>query len=164
MIMAHLNSIYYGGDSDGSEASTPETSKYLVSWCALTVAVQFYMQEVALLWGPFKKEIFLYSLRIFQREITIAMRNWELAEFLYWQSFIGLVSVHTYEKHGELDSEPSFKAFFQKIVREQSKALRLYTWEDARWVLANVLWPRSDSKDWLMREIWDMAMSDGVSS
>jgi len=164
VIMAHLNSIYYGGDNDGSEASTPETSRYLVSWCALTVAAQLYMQEIAVVWGPLKLEIILYSLRILQRDVTIAMRSSELVEFIYWQSFIGLVSVHAYEKHGDLASEPSFKAFFQRIVREQSEALRLYTWDDARWVLANVLWPRSDSKDWLMREIWDMAMSDGVGT
>lgn len=167
VIMAHLTSISYETYEDGSEASTPEDSSYRTSWCALFIAAQFYVEQVVTLWRPFKKEILLHSLRILQRELTIAMENFGSSpptDITFWQSFLGLVSVYEHEKEGDMDSEPGFRPFLESTVRRQSRAMGLCTWEDVRGVLSNVLWPSSKVKDWYMSEIWEIAMASGVGS
>ncbi|KAL4727141.1 hypothetical protein ACLX1H_006042 [Fusarium chlamydosporum] len=122
VIMAHLTSISYETYEDGSEASTPEDSSYRTSWCALFIAAQFYVEQVVTLWRPFKKEILLHSLRILQRELTIAMENFGSSpptDITFWQSFLGLVSVYEHEKEGDMDSEPGFRPFLESTVRRQ---------------------------------------------
>jgi hypothetical protein len=168
IIMAHLNSIYHEGSDDGSNVSTPpDDSRYRTSWCGLLVAVQLYTEQVVTLWRPFKREIFLHSLRILQRDITFALRkpgSPQLAELLFWESFLGLISTYGHEEEGDMDLEPGFRPFFEEIVRSQSKVMRLYTWEDVRWVLMSVLWPAWGGKDTYMCEIWEAAMARVVGS
>ncbi|KAM0358699.1 hypothetical protein ACHAO7_003775 [Fusarium culmorum] len=163
IINAHLNSIYYEGDSSESNATTPEDSRYMTPWCALLAAVKFYVEQVVIIWRPLRREIFLHALRILQRDITVAMQKpvpLQLPEMILWESFLGLVSIRGHEKFGDMDQEPRLRPFFEEIVRNQSKVMRLYTWEDMRGVLVSILWPVSPSKDGYMSRIWKTAMSD----
>ncbi|XEU99268.1 hypothetical protein FSHL1_004555 [Fusarium sambucinum] len=167
IISAHMNSIYYEDDVSKSNATTPEDLRYRTSWCALLVAVGMYVEQVVTLWCPLKREILLHSLCILQRDVTFAMRKPEplqLPELMLWESFIGLVSIRWHEKEGDMDLEPGLRPFFEGIVRSQSKAMRLRTWEDVRGVFVGILWPRSRSKDGHMSKIWETAMADVVES
>ncbi|EKJ68413.1 hypothetical protein FPSE_11421 [Fusarium pseudograminearum CS3096] len=138
IINAHLNSIYYEGDSSESNATTPEDSRYMTPWCALLAAVKFYVEQVVIIWRPLRREIFLHALRILQRDIAVAMQkpvSLQLPEMMLWESFLGLVSIRGHEKFGDMDQEPGLRPFFEEIVRSQSKVMRLYTWEDVRGAL-----------------------------
>ncbi|GKU07190.1 transcription factor [Fusarium langsethiae] len=162
MITGHLNSIYYEGTDNGSNATAPEDLRCMTSWCALMVAVELYCEQVVTLWRPFKREIFLHSLRILQRDVTFAMRksgSSQLPELIFWESFVGLAGILGHEKEGDMDLEPGLRPSFEEIVRAQSKAMRLYTWEDVRGALKSILWPLSKSKDGHMSRIWETAMA-----
>uniref|UniRef100_A0A4E9EDD2 Zn(2)-C6 fungal-type domain-containing protein n=1 Tax=Gibberella zeae TaxID=5518 RepID=A0A4E9EDD2_GIBZA len=167
IINAHLNSIYYEGNSSESNATTPEDSRYMTPWCALLAAVKFYVEQVVIIWRPLRREIFLHALRILQRDIAVAMQkpvSLQLPEMILWESFLGLVSIRGHEKFGDMDQEPGLRPFFEEIVRSQSKVMRLYTWEDMRGALVSILWPVSTSKDGYMSRIWKTAMADTDNS
>ncbi|CAG1976576.1 unnamed protein product [Fusarium graminearum] len=118
IINAHLNSIYYEGDSSESNATTPEDSRYMTPWCALLAAVKFYVEQVVIIWRPLRKEIFLHALRILQRDIAVAMQkpvSLQLPEMILWESFLGLVSIRGHEKFGDMDQEPGLRPFFEEI-------------------------------------------------
>ncbi|RGP74518.1 hypothetical protein FLONG3_6077 [Fusarium longipes] len=141
IITAHTNSIYYNSQDDNSDASTPESideSRYRTSWPALMVATQLYTEQLINIWRPFKREIFLHSLNILQRDIMFALRKPGsdlLAELIFWEAFLGLISTYGHEEQGDMDLEPGLRPFFEDIVRRQSRLLRLHTWEDVRGVL-----------------------------
>ncbi|RGP72516.1 transcription factor [Fusarium sporotrichioides] len=165
MITAHLNSIYYEGADNESNTTTPEDLRCMTSWCALMVAVELYCEQVVTLWRPFKMEIFLHSLRILQRDVTFAMRksgSLQLPELILWESFVGLVGIRGHEKEGDMGLEPGLRPSFEEIVRTQSKAMRLYTWQDVRGALKSILWPLSKRKDGYMTRIWETAMAGAV--
>ncbi|CAF3476456.1 unnamed protein product [Fusarium graminearum] len=118
IINAHLNSIYYEGDSSESNATTPEDSRYMTPWCALLAAVKFYVEQVVIIWRPLRREIFLHALRILQRDIAVAMQkpvSLQLPEMILWESFLGLVSIRGHEKFGDMDQEPGLRPFFEEI-------------------------------------------------
>jgi hypothetical protein len=166
VIMEHLNSISYS-DSEHSASDTTDDDDDKTSWCALIVGSQLYIEQVLPLWHPFKKEIYLYSIRILQRELDYALRTPQTAyqaDLTFWESFLGLMSIYAHGKQGELDGEPGFRPFFQRTVREQSKSLGLHTWADARVVLARVTWSTAYAGDGYVRWIWEAAMMEEVVS
>ncbi|KAM0552647.1 hypothetical protein ACHAPJ_007744 [Fusarium lateritium] len=162
IILAHLNSISYGND-DETEPDSTEDSEPRTSWCGLMIAVQLYMEQVTKLWRPFKKEIFLYTMRVFQRDLSLSLDKPEaarLADLLFWEAFVALLSVHWHEKRGDMDRDTEVKPFLEGVVREQSRALRLNTWEDARDALSNTTWPAIYPGDNLAKGIWEAALEE----
>ncbi|KAM0224391.1 hypothetical protein ACHAQD_001960 [Fusarium lateritium] len=166
IIMEHLNSISYG-DSDHSDSSSTDHTDDKTSWCALIVGSQLYIEQVLPLWHPFKKEIYLYSIRILQRELDYTLRKPQTvhqADLTFWESFLGLMSIYAHEKLGELDGEPGFRPFFETTVREQSRFLGLCTWADATAVLSRVVWSVAFAGDGYVRWIWEAAMMEEAVS
>ncbi|KAF4987827.1 hypothetical protein FGRMN_10143 [Fusarium graminum] len=162
IIMEHLNSISYN-----SRHSKPDNvdSDSNTSWCGLVVAAQLYIEQVLPLWHPFKKEIYLYSIRILQRELTYAMEKSQSryqADLMFWESFLGLMSLYAHEKAGELDYEPGFKPFFEKAIWEQSLSLGLHTWADARAVLLRITWSTAFAGDEYVKGIWEAAVGGEI--
>ncbi|KAF4968204.1 hypothetical protein FSARC_4394 [Fusarium sarcochroum] len=162
LIMAHLHSISYPHDEqDGPECTQESGTK--ASWCGLVISAQIYLEQVVRYWCPFKKEIFLYTMRIFQRDLSLALEKPEaakLADLLFWEAFVVLLGIDWHEKRGDMDRDTEFKPFLEGVVREQSRALRLNTWADAREVLSSTTWPAAQAGDTLGKAIWEKAVEE----
>ncbi|KAF5963363.1 hypothetical protein FCOIX_13876 [Fusarium coicis] len=133
------------------------------SWCGLVIAAELFLEQVVVLWRPFTKEIYLCSMRIFQSDLTFALQKTntvEIAELLFWESLLGLMSLYLHEKLGDMEREPCLRPFFERIVKEQSRDMKLEKWEDARRVLLNIAWPLDFSEDDYVKGIWEVAVAD----
>ncbi|KAF4490209.1 hypothetical protein FAGAP_11029 [Fusarium agapanthi] len=133
------------------------------SWCGLVIAAELFLEQVVVLWRPFTKEIYLCSIRILQRDLTFALqkRNTvEIAELLFWESLLGLMSLYLHEKLGDMEQEPGLRPFFERIIKEQSRDMGLEKWGDARRVLLNIAWPLDFSEDEYVKRIWEAASLD----
>ncbi|PNP58236.1 hypothetical protein FNYG_15154 [Fusarium nygamai] len=133
------------------------------SWCGLVIAAELFLEQVVVLWRPFTKEIYLCSMRIFQRDLTFALQKTntvEIAELLFWESLLGLMSLYLHEKLGDMEREPGLRPFFERIIKEQSRDMGLEKWEDARRVLLNIAWPLDFSEDGYVKGIWEAAVAD----
>ncbi|KAI1012665.1 hypothetical protein LB504_008462 [Fusarium proliferatum] len=159
VLESHQTSIT---PTDQQHGETSE-AKQKTSWCGLVIATELFLEQVVVLWRPFTKEIYLCSMRIFQRDLTCALQKTntlEIAELLFWESFLGLMSLYLHERLGDMEREPGLKPFFERIIREQSRDMGLEKWEDARRVLLNIAWPLDFSEDDYVKEIWEAAVSD----
>ncbi|KAF5644930.1 hypothetical protein F52700_2411 [Fusarium sp. NRRL 52700] len=133
------------------------------SWCGLVIAAELFLEQVVVLWRPFTKEIYLCSMRIFQRDLTFALQKTntvEIAELLFWESLLGLMSLYFHEKLGDMEREPGMRPFFERIIKEQSRDMGLEKWEDARRVLLNIAWPLDFSEDDYVKGIWEAVVAD----
>ncbi|KAG5744744.1 hypothetical protein H9Q70_012556 [Fusarium xylarioides] len=133
------------------------------SWCGLVIAAELFLEQVVVLWRPFTKEIYLCSMRIFQRDLSFALQKTntaEMAELLFWESLLGLMSLCLHEKLGDMEREPGLRPFFERIIKEQSRDMGLEKWEDARRVLLNIAWPLDFSEDDYVKGIWEAAVAD----
>ncbi|SCO88957.1 uncharacterized protein FRV6_13085 [Fusarium oxysporum] len=74
IIMVHLNSISYGNDNE-AESSPGQKPKLKASWYGSVITAQLYMEQVVRLWRPFKKEIYLYTMRVFQGDLSFALQK-----------------------------------------------------------------------------------------
>ncbi|CVL02652.1 uncharacterized protein FMAN_00155 [Fusarium mangiferae] len=149
-------------DQQHEETSEAEHEQK-TSWCGLVIATELFLEQVVVLWRPFTKEIYLCSMRIFQRDLTSTLQKkntLEIAELLFWESFLGLMSLYLHEKLGDMEREPGLRPFFERIIKEQSRDMRLEKWEDARRVLLNIAWPLDFSEDDYVKEIWEAAVFD----
>ncbi|KAF5571077.1 hypothetical protein FPHYL_736 [Fusarium phyllophilum] len=133
------------------------------SWCGLVIAAELFLEQVVVLWRPFTKEIYLCSMRIFQRDLIFALQKTntaEIAELLFWESLLGLMSLYLHEKLGDMEREPDLRLFFERTIKEQSRDMGLEKWEDARRVLLNIAWPLDFSEDDYVKGIWEAAVAD----
>ncbi|EXM28876.1 hypothetical protein FOTG_05150 [Fusarium oxysporum f. sp. vasinfectum 25433] len=159
VLESHQTSI---SPTDHQHEATSEAEQK-TSWCGLVIAAELFLEQVVVLWRPFTKEIYLCSMRIFQRDLTWALRKPntpEIAELLFWESFLGLMSLYLHEKLGDTKREPGLKPFFERIIKEQSRDMGLANWEDARRVLLNIAWPLDFSEDDYVKGIWEAAIAD----
>ncbi|KAF5704843.1 hypothetical protein FMUND_12342 [Fusarium mundagurra] len=159
VLESHQNSIT---PTDHQYEETSEAEQK-TSWCGLVIAAELFLEQVVVLWRPFTKEIYLCSMRIFQRDLSFALQKTnalEIAELLFWESFLGLMSIYFHEKLGDMEREPGLRPFFERIIREQSRDMRLEKWEDARRVLLNIAWPLDFSEDDYVKGIWEAAVAD----
>ncbi|KAF5532130.1 hypothetical protein FMEXI_12608 [Fusarium mexicanum] len=162
VLESHQNSIT---PTDHQHEETSETSEteQKTSWCGLVIAAELFLEQVVVLWRPFTKEIYLCSMRIFQHDLTFALQKkntLEIAELLFWESFLGLMSIYFHEKLGDTEREPGLRSFFERIVKEQSRDMRLEKWEDARRVLLNIAWPLDFSENDYAKGIWEAVVAD----
>ncbi|KAF4949411.1 hypothetical protein FGADI_8924 [Fusarium gaditjirri] len=159
VLESHQTSI---SPTDHEHKTTVEAEQK-TSWCGLVIAAELFLEQVVVLWRPFTKEIYLCSMRIFQRDLTFALQKQntpEIAELLFWESFLGLMSLYLHEKLGDMEREPRLRPFFEMIIKEQSRDMGLEKWEDARNVLLNIAWPLDFSEDAYVKGIWEAAMAD----
>ncbi|KAH7213761.1 hypothetical protein BKA60DRAFT_462152 [Fusarium oxysporum] len=161
VLESHQTSI----SSTDREHEAISDAEQKTSWCGLVIAAELFLEQVVVLWRPFTKEIYLCSMRIFQRDLSFALQKPntpEIAELLFWESFLGLMSLYLHEKLGDMKREPGLKPFFERIIKEQSRDMGLEKWEDARRVLLNIAWPLDFSEDDYVKGIWEAAMADYV--
>jgi hypothetical protein len=159
VLETHQTSI---SPTDHEHETTSETEQK-TSWCGLVIAAELFLEQVVVLWRPFTKEIYLCSMRIFQRDLTFALQKTktpEIADLLFWESFLGLMSLYLHEKQGDMEREPGFRPFFERLIKEQSRDMGLEKWEDARKVLLNIAWPLDFSEDDYVKERWEAAIAD----
>ncbi|KAF5232670.1 hypothetical protein FANTH_12875 [Fusarium anthophilum] len=159
VLESHQNSIT---PTDHQHDETSETEQK-TSWCGLVIAAELFLEQVVVLWRPFTKEIYLCSMRIFQRDLTFALQKTntlEIAELLFWESFLGLMSIYFHEKLGDMEREPGLRPFFERTVKEQSRDMRLEKWEHARRVLLNIAWPLDFSENDYAKGIWEAVVAD----
>ncbi|TVY70129.1 Sterol uptake control protein 2 [Fusarium oxysporum f. sp. cubense] len=159
VLESHQTSI----SSTDHEHEAISDAEQKTSWCGLVIAAELFLEQVVVLWRPFTKEIYLCSMRIFQRDLSFALQKPntpEIAELLFWESFLGLMSLYLHEKLGDMKREPGLKPFFERIIKEQSRDMGLAKWEDARRVLLNIAWPLDFSEDDYVKRIWEAAIAD----
>ncbi|TXC03992.1 hypothetical protein FocTR4_00002105 [Fusarium oxysporum f. sp. cubense] len=159
VLESHQTSI----SSTDHEHEAISDSEQKTSWCGLVIAAELFLEQVVVLWRPFTKEIYLCSMRIFQRDLSFALQKPntpEIAELLFWESFLGLISLYLHEKLGDMKREPGLKPFFESIIKEQSRDMGLAKWEDAKRVLLNIAWPLDFSEDDYVKRIWEAAIAD----
>ncbi|KAH7217827.1 hypothetical protein DER44DRAFT_835135 [Fusarium oxysporum] len=159
VLESHQTSI----SSTDHEHEAISDSEQKTSWCGLVIAAELFLEQVVVLWRPFTKEIYLCSMRIFQRDLSFALQKPntpEIAELLFWESFLGLMSLYLHEKLGDMKREPGLKPFFESIIKEQSRDMGLAKWEDAKRVLLNIAWPLDFSEDDYVKRIWEAAIAD----
>ncbi|KAF9776139.1 hypothetical protein IL306_005726 [Fusarium sp. DS 682] len=145
------------------EHETTSEAKQKTTWCGLVIAAELFLEQVVVLWRPFTKEIYLCTMRIFQRDLTCALqkpKTPEVAELLFWESFLGLKSLYLHEKLGDMEREPGFRPFFERIIKEQSRDMGLEKWEDARRALLNIAWPLDFSEDDYVKGIWEASVAN----
>ncbi|KAF4337345.1 hypothetical protein FBEOM_8780 [Fusarium beomiforme] len=158
ILEAHQTSI---SPTDHVHGTTSE-ARQKTTWCGLVIAAELFLEQVVVLWRPFTKEIYLCTMRIFQRDLTCALqkpKTPEIAELLFWESLLGLKSLYMHEKLGDMEQELGFRPFFEKIVRKQSRDMGLEKWEDARRVLLNIAWPVEFDEDEYVKGIWEAAVA-----
>ncbi|KAM0083684.1 hypothetical protein ACKRZS_004136 [Fusarium odoratissimum] len=159
VLESHQTSI----SSTDHEHEAISDSEQKTSWCGLVIAAELFLEQVVVLWRPFTKEIYLCSMRIFQRDLSFALQKPntpEIAELLFWESFLGLMSLYLHKKLGDMKREPGLKPFFESIIKEQSRDMGLAKWEDAKRVLLNIAWPLDFSEDDYVKRIWEAAIAD----
>ncbi|KAI1029242.1 hypothetical protein LB505_006265 [Fusarium chuoi] len=159
VLESHQTSIT---PTDQQHEETSEAEQK-TSWCGLVIATELFLEQVVVLWRPFTKEVYLCSMRIFQRDLTFALQKTntpDIAELLFWESFLGLMSIYLHEKLGDMEREPGLKPFFERVIKEQSRDMGLEKWEDARRVLLNIAWPLDFSEDDYVKGIWEAAVAD----
>lgn len=159
VLESHQTSI----SSTDHEHEAISDAEQKTSWCGLVIAAELFLEQVVVLWRPFTKEIYLCSMRIFQRDLSFALQKPntpEIAALLFWESFLGLMSLYLHEKLGDMKREPGLKPFFERIIKEQSRDMGLAKWEDARRVLLNIAWPLDFSEDDYVKRIWEAAIAD----
>ncbi|KAM5379693.1 hypothetical protein ACJA88_005121 [Fusarium oxysporum] len=159
VLESHQTSI----SSTDHEHEAISDAEQKTSWCGLVIAAELFLEQVVVLWRPFTKEIYLCSMRIFQRDLSFALQKPntpEIAELLFWESFLGLMSLYLHEKLGDMKREPGLKPFFERIIKEQSRDMGLEKWEDARRVLLNIAWPLDFSEEDYVKGIWKAAIAD----
>ncbi|KAJ4033499.1 hypothetical protein NW756_013770 [Fusarium oxysporum] len=159
VLESHQTSI----SSTDHEYEAISDAEQKTSWCGLVIAAELFLEQVVVLWRPFTKEIYLCSMRIFQRDLSFALQKPntpDIAELLFWESFLGLMSLYLHEKLGDMKREPGLKLFFERIIKEQSRDMGLAKWEDARRVLLNIAWPLDFSEDDYVKGIWEAAIAD----
>ncbi|KAG8361264.1 hypothetical protein FVEN_g1058 [Fusarium venenatum] len=160
VIEAHLGSI----SDDQDQESDAKSSSLTASWCGLIISAQLYLEHIVAVWQDFRKEIYIYTIYLFQRELRFALSSpqaSQVAQLLFWESVLGLISVRSYEKQGVLRQDPGLILYFEMIVKTQSQTLRLFTWDDVRRNLGYIAWPSRFSGDSYVRSIWEKAMASG---
>jgi hypothetical protein len=141
LIEAHKSSVPKNHES---QANTGDKNEQKASWVGLLIAIELYLEQVVVLWRPFTRENYLYTIRIFKRDLGYAIQRPDapqLANSLFWESFVAVISLQMHEKRGDLAREPDIGPYFEWFVREQSRALGLKTWKDAQAVLQTITWP-----------------------
>lgn len=160
LIEAHQNSA---SKNHTSKTNTRDESEQKASWIGLAVATELYLEQVVVLWRPFARDNYLYTMRIFQRDLSYTLQKsdaQQLAELLFWQSFVAVLSLQMHEKQGDLAKEPGIRPYFEGVVRNQNQILGLKTWKDAKAALLRIAWPCDFTDDGHVKGIWEAVMVD----
>ncbi|RKK62991.1 hypothetical protein BFJ69_g16954 [Fusarium oxysporum] len=158
LIEAHKSSV---PKSHKSQANTGDENEQKASWVGLLIAIELYLEQVVVLWRPFTGENYLYTMRIFQRDLGYALHKPDapqLADLLFWESFVAVISLQMHEKQGDLAKEPGIRPYFEGFAREQSRVLGLKTWKDAKAALLRVAWPCDFTDDDYVKGTWEAVM------
>ncbi|KAF4448522.1 hypothetical protein F53441_8108 [Fusarium austroafricanum] len=158
LIEAHKSSV---PKNHKSQANTGDENEQKASWVGLLIAIELYLEQVVVLWRPFTRENYLYTMRIFQRDLSYALRKPDapqLADLLFWESFVAVISLQMHEKQGDLAKEPGVRPYFEGFAREQSRVLGLKTWKDAKAALLRISWPCDFTDDDYVKGIWEAVM------
>ncbi|KAG6988771.1 hypothetical protein FocnCong_v001892 [Fusarium oxysporum f. sp. conglutinans] len=158
LIEAHKSSV---PKNHKSQANTGDENEQKASWAGLLIAIELYLEQVVVLWRPFTRENYLYTMRIFQRDLGYALHKPDapqLADLLFWESFVAVISLQMHEKQGDLAKEPGIRPYFEGFAREQSRVLGLKTWKDAKAALLRIAWPCDFTDDDYVKGIWEAVM------
>ncbi|KAI3573190.1 hypothetical protein IWW34DRAFT_757339 [Fusarium oxysporum f. sp. albedinis] len=158
LIEAHKSSV---PKNHKSQANTGDENEQKASWVGLLIAIELYLEQVVVLWRPFTRENYLYTMRIFQRDLGYALRKPDapqLADLLFWESFVAVISLQMHEKQGDLAKEPGIRPYFEGFAREQSRVLGLKTWKDAKATLLRIAWPCDFTDDDYVKGTWEAVM------
>ena len=159
-IQAHKGSL---SKSNISPANNIDEDNQKTSWVALLIATELYLEQIVVLWRPFTRDNYLYTMRILQRDLNYALQKpnaLELADLLFWESFVAVISLQVHEKQGDLAHDPGIKPYFQEFARERSRVLGLKTWKDVKAALLRVVWPCDFTDDDYVKGIWEAMVED----
>jgi hypothetical protein len=160
LIEAHQNSV---SKNHTFKTNTCNESEQKASWIGLAVATELYLEQVVVLWRPFTRDNYLYTMRILQRDLSYTLQKPDapqLAELLFWQSFVAVLSLQMHEKQGDLAKEPGIRPYFEGVIRNQSQILGSKTWKDAKAALLRIAWPCDFTDDDHVKGIWEAVMVD----
>ena len=104
-------------------------------------------------------------MRIFQRDLSYARQKPDapqLADLLFWESFLAVISLQVHEKRGDLAHDPGIRLYFQEFARDRSRDLGLKAWKDAKAALLRVVWPCDFTDDDYVKGIWEAVVKDGA--
>ncbi|KAI1071051.1 hypothetical protein LB507_011520 [Fusarium sp. FIESC RH6] len=159
-IEAHKSSVHKGNKTP---ANNIDEDKQKTSWVGLLIATELYLEQIVVLWRPFKRDNYLYTMRILQRDLSYALQKPnapQLADLLFWESFVAVISLQVHEKQGDLAHDPGIKLFFEEFARDRSRVLGLKTWKDVKAALLRVVWPCDFTDDDYVKEIWEAVVED----
>ena len=162
LIEAHKRSV---PKSNKSQAKILDEDEQKTSWVGLLIAIELYLEQIVVLWRPFTRENYLYTMRIFQRDLSYARQKPDapqLADLLFWESFLAVISLQVHEKHGDLAHNPGIRPYFEEFARQQSQVLGLKSWKDAKAVLLRIAWPCDFTDDDYVKRIWEAVVEDGT--
>ncbi|KAG8668263.1 hypothetical protein FPOAC2_07553 [Fusarium poae] len=160
LIQAHKSAVSEGHKR---QANADDKNEQKTSWVGLVIAIELYLEQVVVLWQPFTRENYLHTMRILQRHLGYALQKPDashLADLLFWESFVAVISLQVHERHGDLAQDPGIKPYFEEFAREQSRVLGLKTWEDVQAALLRVVWPCDFTDDDYVKGIWEAVMKD----
>ncbi|RFN44127.1 hypothetical protein FIE12Z_11633 [Fusarium flagelliforme] len=159
-IEAHKSSV---PRRNKSSAKNIDEDEQKTSWVGLLIATELYLEQIVVLWRPFTRDNYLYTMRILQRDLRYALQKPnapQLADLLFWESFVAVISLQVHEKHGDLAYDPGIKLYFEEFARERSRVLGLKTWKDAKAALLRVVWPCDFTDDDYVKGIWEAVVED----
>ncbi|KAJ4115418.1 hypothetical protein NW768_011270 [Fusarium equiseti] len=159
-IEAHKRSV---PRSNKTPANTIDEDEQKTSWVGLLIATELYLEQIVVLWRPFTRKNYLYTMRIFQRHLSYTLQKpnaAELADLLFWESFVAVISLQVHEKHGDLTRDPEIRPYFEEFAREQSRVLGLKTWKDAKAALLRVVWPCDFTDDDYVKGVWEAVVEE----
>ncbi|EWZ81053.1 hypothetical protein FOWG_15042 [Fusarium oxysporum f. sp. lycopersici MN25] len=158
LIEAHKQSV---PKNHKSQASTGDENEQKASWVGLLIAIELYLEQVVVLWRPFTRDNYLYTMRIFQRDLSYALHKPDapqLANLLFWESFIAVISLKMHEKQGDLAKDLGIMSYFKGFAWEQSQVLGLKTWKDVKAALMRIAWPYDFTDDDYVKGAWEVVM------
>ncbi|PTD13128.1 hypothetical protein FCULG_00002742 [Fusarium culmorum] len=154
-IEAHKSSVPKGNKAP---ANNIDEDKQKTSWVGLLIATELYLEQIVVLWRPFTRDNYLYTMRILQRDLSYALQKPnapQLADLLFWESFIAVISLQVHKMQGDLAHDRGIKLYFEEFARERSRVLGLKTWKDVKAALLRVVWPCDFTDDDYVKGIWE---------
>ena len=162
-IQAHKSSV---PESNKPPTGNIDEDKQNTSWVRLLIETELYLEQIVILWRPFTRDNYLYTMRILQRDLNYALQKpnaLELADLLFWESFVAVISLQVHEKQGDLAHDPGIKPYFEEFARERSRVLGLKTWKDVKAALLRVVWPCDFTDDDYVKGIWEAMVEDDAA-
>lgn len=163
VVSAHLDSF----SSHSKHSASRQPKRMMSSWSGVCVVVGMYLTSVLGVWNkgvPAEPRLFRHILQILRRDLQTSSGNLmrrkqtALRDLWFWKQFVGAFSLaHAQSRAYDARLEGLAEEFHDRI-RTWAKITGINRWEQARKVLASVVWPVHFPQEDLAESLWAQAI------